>query len=166
MAQFDFSCALPLFPALFVFGRGKDLHDAVCQGGRSLLTMLIVLSCSSRECTRVIISCTCGMGVPSICGVPVILSGSVGFKGDSPTPHRYQTPQGQGVVLRKLFHHGNHVFHQSPHKHAQSPHHRLWHSKAQSVGYIPLCSLQSFQTERAIWEIVSVSSAKPLLGKQ
>lgn len=55
MAQFNFSSVLPLFPALFFFRRGKDLHDALCQGGRGLLTMLTVLSCSSREWTWVII---------------------------------------------------------------------------------------------------------------
>lgn len=140
MAQFNFSCAFPLFPALFFFGRGKDLHDAVCQGGRGLLTMLTVLSCSSMSIdpkSWVIIPCICGVGVSSICGLQVILSGSGALREILPTPHRCSAPQGQGVVLRKLFHYGNHVFHQSPHKHALSPYHHLWHSKAQMLDTFP-----------------------------
>lgn len=148
MAQFNFSCALPLFPALFFFGRRKDLHDAVGQGGRGLLTMLIVLSSSARECTWVIISCTCGIGVSSICGLQVILSGSVGFQGDSPHPTQTPNTPGTRCCAQETFPLWESCF---PHKHA---HHHPWHSKAQSVGYNPLCSLQSFQTEGVIWETV------------
>lgn len=100
MAQFNFSCALPLFLALFSFGRGKHLHDAVCQGGRGLMTMLIVLSCSSREGTWVII---CGIGVSSICGVQVILSGSVGFQGDSPHPTQIPNTPGTRCSAQETF---------------------------------------------------------------
>lgn len=94
MAQFSFSCALPLLPTLFFFRKGKDLHDAVCQGGRGLLTMLTVLSCSSREYTWVIISCTCGIGVSAFCGLQMILSVSVGFEGDSPHPTQIPSTPG------------------------------------------------------------------------